>query len=173
MIPGVNAICVPPEDLKVIIRVVKVAYQRLAWSSLDTLLEMLESVDSTSVGADDGYNMSASAYTVVAAPTEGGWGRPAPVLLAGETLLSAGEVTWMVTGSCGYGSQIAACARGFSVASCGGHWVSWQKFKGWDCDSTPSLASWGDSPQEGEDTRSAEQIRAERIASLKAIDPLE
>jgi hypothetical protein len=154
-----------------LIRAVQAANSRLAWSSLSLLLEALET-EAEAVGADDGYNLSLRRWRAVSAPTNGNWGMPAPIQIGGETLIIKleGQNSWVILGGCGYGSSVACSPLGFRVESCGGHWVQWEKFGGWSCDAKPSIASWGDSPEEGRDHRTEAEIVSQRIESLKKLE---
>lgn len=150
-INGVAPFEVPAEQRQWALTALKAAHERLGWRSLQIAIWALESPDGQS-GADDGYNLSASARVEY---------RPYP--WGGNT---EGEISWVVLGGCGYGSRIEVRPDSFRVQSCSGHvvagrWASYGCVK-WEVDDLPSARSWGDGP-DGEPADVAA-----RVASLEA-----
>ena len=123
----------------------------VSWASADMLVDLLEGGE-TGIGADDGYNLSAS--------------------MSERDISGFG---WRVDGGCGYGSHIYATAFEVSVATCGGHWArilrhdsgSWVVLI--DADTDDSQTSWGDSSQwaveEGTDLY-GHAARIDRVARI-------
>lgn len=118
---------IPPTTHMEIEKTVKLASNRLHWSSLHLLHDHLVTGNS---GSDDGYNLE------VGIAVDNWYDSPETKEL---------KLTYPIQGGCGYGSRILANSETgyWHIATCGGHWLEYTQ-EGWACDTHESSTSWGD-----------------------------
>jgi len=112
-------------------RVAGVLNQRLSWSSVEALSQLLES------GVEKIEGVPSVEFQALRVETE-----------------CSTRFDWEITGGCHYGSHIRGDKRSLMVASCGGHWVAAYRVGNdgvrFMTDREPSLRSWGDALDEDE-----------------------